>query len=179
MSEIIKIAFLGPESTGKTTLCRFVAEHYHTTWVPEYAREYVVNLKRKYTLDDVLHCAKEQLRSEDELIKNAQRFLFCDTELINFKVWCEDVFKEVPQWITQRITEHHYDLYLLTYHDLPFEEDVVRENPFRREFFFEWYKKELESYRFRYEIIKGKGEERRTAVLAAIEKHFPGVIPFI
>jgi len=169
---IKKIALIGPESAGKTTLCQKLAAHFNTVWVPEYARNYVAALDRKYTLEDIEHCAREQLRSEEELAKRAKQYLFCDSELIIARVWCEDVFKTVPSWIDEAIQTHRYDLFLLMLPDIPFREDAVRENPHRREFFFDWYKRELESRNFSYEIVGGKDESRFSNALDAIQKYF-------
>ena len=36
---MIKVVVLGPESTGKSSLCAQLADHYKTGWVKEYARE--------------------------------------------------------------------------------------------------------------------------------------------
>ena len=166
---IKRIALIGPESTGKTTLCRELAEYYHTVWVPEYARNYVAALDRKYTLEDIETCAHEQLRSEEELTKKANRFLFCDSEFIIAKVWCEDVFGKTPQWIEETIATHHYDLFLLTRPDIPFRADDVRENPHRREFFFDWYKRELDDRKFNYSIVSGFGDVRLRQAIKSLE----------
>ncbi len=169
---IKKIALIGPESSGKTTLCMELAMHFRTSWVPEFARNYISKLNRKYELEDILHCTHKQIKSENELLRSANGFLFCDTELIVAKVWCEDVFKTSPGWIEEMIETHRYDLFLLTLPDIPFQQDDVRENPQRREFFFDWYKRELEARKFNYEIIGGKGEVRLLQSLEAIRKHF-------
>ena len=172
-SRIKKIALIGPESTGKSTLCEMLASHFKTVWVPEMARQYIGSLERKYTLDDIEYCTKAQLNEEMELIKKANRFLFCDSEMIIAKVWCEDVFKTVPAWIEEKVRTNLYDLHLLMLPDIPFEQDPVRENPHRREFFFDWYKRELEERNFPYEVIGGKGDERFRNAIAAIRMHFP------
>ena len=169
---VYKIALIGPESSGKTTLCARLASHYKTCWVPEFAREHIASLKRKYTLEDIEYCTRRQIDSEEEAIKKAHRFLFCDSEMIIAKVWCEDVFKVVPEWIEALADNHRYDLFLLTRPDIPFLEDAVRENPHRREFFFDWYKRELEKRKFKYSIIGGDGEVRFQNSIAAIESHF-------
>jgi len=165
-----RIALIGPESTGKTTLCKGLAEHFKTAWVPEFARDYVKQLNRKYTLEDVIYCAQKQLEDEERKAEIANRFLFCDTELITAKVWCEDVFKTVPYWIEDALQKHPYDLFLLTYPDLPFEDDPVRENHNRRQFFFDWYEMELKQYQFQYQIIKGIGEGRLQQAIKAVAK---------
>lgn len=165
-----RIALLGPESSGKTTLCRQLAEHYHTAWVSEYARGFISQLNRPYTLDDILHCAQSQLQLEEEEVSQAKQFLFCDTELIVSKIWSLDVFKQCPSWIADQIKQHRYDLYLLTAPDIPFESDPVRENPHRREELFSLYRQELDNYKFPYEIISGIGKKRFQNALKVIDK---------
>lgn len=61
-----KIVILGPESTGKSTLCGQLAAHYKTLWCPEFAREYLLKHGMNYTFDDLLTIAKGQLALEDE-----------------------------------------------------------------------------------------------------------------
>ncbi|MGB3946711.1 MAG: ATP-binding protein [Bacteroidia bacterium] len=167
---IIRIALIGPESTAKSTLAESLAKHYNTMWIQEYSREYLAGIDRKYTLDDILIIAKEQLKREQQAIAIANTFIFADTELILSKVWCEDVYKTCPNWILENIIRYKYDLYLLTSPDIPWEEDVVRENPHRREFFFDWYKRELKLIDANYAVISGLGEERLQNCIEAIEK---------
>ena len=167
--QIIRIALIGPESTAKSTLSEQLAGHYKTVWVQEYSREYLQQINRKYTLEDVLKIAQQQLELENRLIKKANRFIFADTELIVSKVWCEDVFNISPDWITKNILPTKYDLYLLTAPDLPWQEDPVRENPHRREFFFNWYESELKAINARYVVINGIGEMRLQNAIDAID----------
>ena len=171
-NKIKRIALLGPESTGKTTLCKQLAEHFKTVWVPEYSREYMEQLHRAYTLDDIEFCTKKQLEQENDLLSKANAFIFCDTELIVAKVWCEDVLKICPPWIEEEITKRKDDLYLLTYPDLPFTEDPVRENPLRREYFYELYKNELEKRSFIFDILTGLGNRRFENALNIIVNNF-------
>ena len=170
---IIRIALIGPESTSKSTLSETLAKHYKTVWVKEYAREYLSGINRKYTIDDVLQIAKEQLKHEQDLVQDANKFIFADTELIISKVWCEDVFETCPDWILKNIILNKYDLYLLTYPDLPWEADALRENPNRRDSFFNWYEKELKMMNANYAIIKDVGEQRLINSINAIENLSP------
>ena len=169
---IKRIALIGPECTAKSTLSEELAIHYKTVRVAEYARNYLAHLNRKYTLNDILIIAKHQLMEEEILIPNANRYLFSDTELIINKVWCIDVFKTCPNWITSRIITKKYDLYLLTFPDLPWQEDNLRENPYRREFLFNWYEQELINISANYSIINGIGEERLQNCINSIERTF-------
>ena len=90
-SDCLRIVLYGPESTGKTTLAKSLAEHYKTLWVPEFARNY---LQRKWdkkkqvcTLNDLFFIAEGQIKQENDLVKNANQFLFCDTNILVTKAW--------------------------------------------------------------------------------------------
>jgi len=129
---LIKIAVIGPESTGKSTLCELLAQHYNTQWCPEFAREYLLTHGTDYTYDDLLYIAKGQLAMEDEysqLAAHGSQLLFIDTEMYVMKVWCEFVFGKCHRWVLDQIIERKYDLYLLCNTDLPWIKDELREYP--------------------------------------------------
>jgi NadR type nicotinamide-nucleotide adenylyltransferase len=171
--EIIhRIAILGAESTGKTTLARSLALRYNTTWVREFAREYMGSHPGDYSAENIVEIAKHQLEEEDRLSQKANRFIFTDTEFIIAKIWCEDVFSYCPQWLEEQVKNHRYDLYLLTANDLPWVADPVRVNPQRRDYFFNLYKRLLDENHFPYEIISGRYEGRLLSGINAVKKHF-------
>jgi NadR type nicotinamide-nucleotide adenylyltransferase len=157
---ILKVAILGAESTGKTTLCRDLALHYRTVWVPEYAREYVEKLDRPYLLNDLLLIAKQHSINEENAIRQANKILFTDTEFIILKVWSEEAFHSIPDFIASHLQHQHYDLYLVMDNTIPWEFDLVRENPDKRDYLLACYIKELEAIKANYKIISGIGEER-------------------
>src|SRR5688572_9124835 len=97
-----RIALIGPESSGKTTLARQLAEHFQAPFIPEYARGFVEKLDRHYTPDDILYCAQQQLLSEEEAARSHSQYLFTDTEFILAKVWSLDVFHFCPPWILEK-----------------------------------------------------------------------------
>jgi len=169
-NRIIKIAITGPESTGKSTLSEQLASHYKTVWVPEFAREYIASLNRIYNQNDILHIAKSQMKKEKELFPKANRFLFCDTELIVTKIWSEHSFKNCDEWILNNISKNFYDHYLLCDVDLPWEYDPLREHPLLRKYFFKLYLNELRSRNFSYSIISGNNQIRLKNAVDAIEK---------
>lgn len=170
--DIKRIAILGAESTGKTTLARSLALRFQTVWIPEYAREFMATHSQDYSADDVVNISVHQLEQEREQMEIANRYLFVDTELIVSKVWCEDVFGACPKWISEEMKQTRYDLYLLTANDLPWVPDPVRVNPQRRDYFFNWYKRELDQMGLPYEIINGRYEQRLLNAVKALEKHF-------
>lgn len=150
---------IGPESTGKTTLCQQLASIYQSTWIPEYARSYLEQLQKPYTFDDVIHIAHKQIEMEQSFSGQSD-FLFIDTDLIITKVWLLHVFKQSPLWIDNYLKSAYRKAYLITYHDIPWEFDPLRENPHIRPYLFDWYVKEVEKLNIPYCIIKGQGNER-------------------
>ncbi|HRW63300.1 MAG TPA: ATP-binding protein [Bacteroidales bacterium] len=160
-STIKRIVLIGPESTGKTELAQFLSKKLDTVFVPEYAREYIENLNRKYTYNDVVHIAETQINLSKRFINQANKVLFYDTYLIITKIWFKVVFNTYPSWIDKELTDNPIDLFLLCNTDIEWLPDAVRENGGEmREKLFEMYKQEIESFGFKYEIVKGVGEER-------------------
>lgn len=166
---MIKIAILGPESTGKTALAQQLAEHFNAAWVPEYAREYVERLTAPYTYDDVCNIAQKQVEQEKSFdADTTDGIVFFDTELIITKVWFSYCFKTIPDFVTQQLESGFFDMYLLCEPDLPWQPDKVREHGDDRDFFFEWYKREVEQTGKPYVIVNGIGELRLQCVIKAI-----------
>ncbi|GGG17554.1 AAA family ATPase [Pontibacter amylolyticus] len=157
---MLKVAITGPESTGKSTLSQQLAAHYNTVWVPEYARTYVETLDRPYTLQDLEQIARGQLALEAQLQAQAGRILFSDTDLLVIKIWSEHAFGECPDWVLQKLKQQDYNLYLLMGVDLPWEPDPQREHPHLRQYFYDWYKRELEALQVPYLEISGQHEDR-------------------
>lgn len=168
---MFKIAILGPESTGKSALAESLANHYEAPWVPEYAREYVEHLTIPYTYEDVCSIARKQIEQEKHYEAASfanEKYVFFDTELIITKVWLEHKYGVVPSFITKRLQVGYFDLYLLCAPDLPWEPDSVREHGNDREFFYHWYKKEIENTGKPYFVIEGLGNLRIENALKAL-----------
>lgn len=173
LSELKKVVIIGPECTGKSDLSAFLAQHFNTAWVPEYARGYLENLARPYELHDLRTIAHGQMRLEDEWSSEAQRLLFCDTNLYIIKVWSEFKFGTCDAQILNAIASREYDLYLLTYIDIPWEADPQREHPDKREELYALYKKEMTSQSVPFIEIRGDREARRKSAIEAVERLFP------
>jgi NadR type nicotinamide-nucleotide adenylyltransferase len=172
-SLIKRIAVIGPESTGKSTLCRQLADHFNTTWVPEYAREYLFENGCSYTYDDLLIIAQRQLASEDaHAARTSGGLLFIDTEMYVMKIWCEFVFGKTHPYILQQISERNYDLYLLCYPDLPWSKDELREYPDLepRMKLFNMYKDNMVNQHVPWKIISGSENQRFSAAVDAVSR---------
>lgn len=172
-----KIVIIGPESTGKSTLCKQLAAHFNTIWCPEYAREYLLSNGTDYSYDDLLTIAKGQINLEDKFtmeINNKSRevfpMLFIDTDLYVMKVWCEYVFEKCHSYIIKEIASRQYDLYLLCNIDLPWIKDELREYPDeqpRREL-YRLYKDILTNQKVPFVVINGLEEERINKAVDAV-----------
>lgn len=170
VKEVKKICVIGPECTGKTDLARFLSEAFHAPWVEEYARAYLNKLGRPYGEEDLLKIAHGQLRMEDEWTQDAKNLLVCDTNLIVIKVWSQHKYGTCAPDIIKIIAERKYDLYLLTYIDVPWAEDPQREHPDKREHFWKIYQEEVRATGVPFVEINGDRETRRKKALEAIAK---------
>lgn len=170
-----KIVILGPESTGKSTLCRQLAEHYQTQWCPEFAREFLLKHGMNYTYDDLLTIAKGQVALEEEYLSKTEELshslLFIDTDMYVMKVWCEFVFGNCHRFILDQIVTRKYDLYLLCNIDLPWTKDELREYPDleRREQLYRIYKDIMVNQSTPWVDISGDYEERLKKGINAVD----------
>ena len=146
-----KIIITGPESSGKTTLCEQLSNHFNIPFTKEFARSYIDNLDRIYMIGDLLSIGKEQLKSE----LNSQ---LLDTDLITIKIWSEYKYGRCDKWILDQIEKQKTEkrFYLLCKPDIPWQADKQRENPNDREELFEIYKQELNDLGHKYFIVKGE-----------------------
>jgi len=189
---LIKIAVIGPESTGKSTLCELLAQHYNTQWCPEFAREFLLTHGTDYSYDDLLYIAKGQLAMEDEYIQSTvdgpqstdnspfithhSPLLFIDTEMYVMKVWCEFVFGKCHRWVLDQIIERKYDLYLLCNTDLPWVKDELREYPDlkTRDQLYHIYKDIMINQSTPWVDISGDYNERLQKAIKAVDQLMAG-----
>jgi len=166
---MITVAIVGPESTGKTTLARSLASHYDTEWVPEYAREYLNGLQRPYTQADLNEIAKGQLQAEKKARpKTNNELLILDTDLQVIKIWSEFKYGDCDPWILQQLNMNQPSIYILTYFDIPYEKDPLRETPEKRPELFDLYEKALKESDSPYLVVRGNQSQRLEQSIKAI-----------
>jgi len=187
---IKKVVVIGPESTGKSSLCEQLANHYKTEWVKEYAREYLLTNGTEYNYDNLLEIAKGQFALEKaaiQLVENKIKIstennttsaandlpeiVLIDTNMYVLKVWCEFVFEKCHPWILNQIVENSYDLYLLCDIDLPWVKDELREYPEVgiREKLYHHYKDLLINQSTPWVNISGNYQQRVEIAVNAID----------
>jgi nicotinamide riboside kinase len=163
-TDIIKIALFGPESTGKTTLSQQLAEHFQTVWIPEFAREYLqTKLKNFGTVcepEDMLPIAIGQTKLENDILSIANKFLFCDTNLMVTKVYSEAYYNFCDPILDQAAKKHNYDIFFLTDIDMPWEKDDLRDSAENRDKFFDIFYNSLIENKKPFIKLSGTKENR-------------------
>ena len=179
----LRVALLGTESTGKTTLAQGLAERFDTAWVREYGREYCdTRPAMSLTLPDFEAIAWAQATIEDEAAVNANRVLICDTELHTTATWSDLTIGTRPAWLTAAARARRYDLVLLLEHDLPWVDDGTRVLRDRRVEHTQRIRDELDAAGRRYVTLAGSYAERELhaarLVSALIEEasKSPGIV---
>jgi nicotinamide riboside kinase len=164
------ITVVGPESTGKTTLCRQLAEHFGGSVVPEFAREFLNQTKGKYEKSDLLTIAKGQFELGRDIVSRSTDFVFCDTDALVVKIWHEFKYKELNAEIDEILNNQSPRKYLLAYPDLDWQHDVLRENPNDLMQIFKMYEVALNTIGMDYRIIKGQEKERLANAIEAVNQ---------
>lgn len=180
-----KIVIIGPESTGKSTLCQQLAAHFNTLWCPEYAREYLNTNGIKYDYNDLKKITEGQLimenSCEEKLEAQSLKFkaetsqlLFIDTNMYVMKVWYEYVFGKCEQLVLNEISKRKYSLYFLCNIDLPWIEEPMREYPGEqsRAELYNMYKDILVNETTPWIEISGSYNLRLQKAIEAVEKYF-------
>jgi len=166
-----RVAIVGPESVGKTTLAEQLAHDLETTWVPEFGRAYTDGRDaRGLSLDDFEAIARGQLLWEDEAAARANRVLICDTELHTTCTWSDLIVGSRPPWITAAAAGRKYDLMLLLADDMPWINDGTRVLAARRREHLDRIRSELLAAGRRFVVVRGDGAARRAAALHHIRE---------
>ncbi len=162
---IKKIAIVGPESTGKSTMSIALAKHYNVPWVPEYARYYCAALKQDCTLQDEINMYHGQVALEESVLAMTEtNFIICDTTFLTVKIWSDEMFGETPQTVLDGLMQKPYDFYLLLDIDLPWQEDPLRDFPHMREHFMEVWNTELKALNANYVVVNGIDNRLQNAI---------------
>lgn len=163
---MLRIAIVGPESSGKTTIAAALAEHFGTRFVEEFARDYLTQRGGIYREGDLLEIALSQdalSRKVEERIDS--KVIFHDTDMITIKIWSEEKYARVHEQIEMLVRDVHYDHWFLCRPDIPWESDPLRENPHDRDRLFKVYEHTLRSMQKPFTVLEGSHDKRlRTAI---------------
>lgn len=164
---MFKFVFVGPESSGKTTLCKKLAERYNAIWVPEACRlaaeqRDALNpddiVQFSFTLADFIEMAKLQNGMELECQRRCEKMLLCDNDTFALSIWCERYLGEHQDTIYSMYEEasdlnNHAKVYILTKPNVPFVQDGYRDGEHIREWMYAKFIEELVKRGMRYYVI--------------------------
>jgi HTH-type transcriptional repressor of NAD biosynthesis genes len=169
---VIRVCLFGPESTGKSTLAKELAAHFHTIAVPEYGRIYCEIFGNECDAEDLLAMVRGQHLLEEVAERKAKRLIVLDTDAVMTAVWSDVLLgNRLPELDGGKAA----DFYLLTNIDVPFVQDAIRYFPNQagRQRMFDLCKAELERRALPYVTISGSREERLKIAINAINARFP------
>lgn len=164
----IRIAVTGPESTGKTTLALALSQELNAVYVPEFAREYLTDLHREYTIQDLTKIAEGQNKLIEASLKNDCDYVVVDTEMTVMKIWSEFKYQTCDESILEAYQKQEFDLYILCGTSIEWEFDELREHPHLRDYFYTVYKNELKLQKRNFLEVDGSVIERVQMVLEKI-----------
>lgn len=166
-----RVAILGPESSGKSQLAQELACNFSSLYTPEYAEILLRHLhaqgKQLYE-HDLFQIAQGQIALKQALSRQADKILFCDTDLLTTALWSEELYGRVAPELEAHASAEHYDLTLVCAPDLPWVADSHRLRPETRERFFARCCARLEALRRPYTVIRGQGHARLEHALKAV-----------
>ncbi len=183
------VCLSGPESSGKTTLARDLANVLDAPLVSEFARKYLT--QADYGESDLVAIARGQLAAEQAVAAGPAQWVVLDTDIQVIETWWWYRFapegpllagrrgavaksrmpsvEDYPAWLRQGVRERTPRLYLLAAPDLPWEDDPLRQNPHDREALFDHYKGLMHRDGLPYGIVSGSGQLRLERALALLE----------
>lgn len=154
-----RIAILGGESSGKTTLAEALAERLQTRWVPEYGRELWAARSGQLQFEDMLHIAQTQVKREESIVHEANGWLICDTTPLTTMFYCEVAFGWTQQEL-QLLATRSYDLTIICAPDFSFIQDGTRQNEEFRLLQHAWYQRQLSNRKIQFYLAKGAMKQR-------------------
>jgi HTH-type transcriptional regulator, transcriptional repressor of NAD biosynthesis genes len=163
-----KICIYGPESTGKSTLTRDLAQHFETVFAHEVARDVLID--NDVTVEDILRIGRAQTALVELKMQTANKVLFCDTDLITTQIYANIYLTEIPSELIDLEHKTHYDLYFLLDIDVPWVADRLRDFGDKRTEMYHLFKAALDERGIPYRAISGNWEDRKKQIIEAVNE---------
>ena len=167
----MRIAFTGPESSGKTTFSKWLSsELSNSVCVLEYARE---NLEEKKIFRASEEDFKEIVKEQCALFTQRKSYVheIFDTDIFVLRIWNDEVFKlKLPE--LEIIPSFNMDIHFLCTPDFEWEVDPLRSAPSQdyRDNLFLKYKTELIQHQARFVILEGNEIQKKELILQTIQE---------
>lgn len=177
MSDVLRLALFGTESTGKSALAEKLAAHFSEPWSPEYVRQFWEDHDGRIEARDLDAIARGQIAGEERAAAQARRIVFHDTELVTNVLWADVLFPgECPSWVREEAEtrSRRMSLYLLCAADVPFAPDpqrVFTDDTARQASARQW-RDELGRRGLNFIEVAGGWAEREARAIAAVNALF-------
>lgn len=165
---MIRIVLTGAESSGKSSLTQHLGGVFELPYALEYARYYLEENGPEYDLDRLRKMSRLHLIYQQEKVPISAPCGIFDTDLINYRIWAEEVFGCCPAEISTGIELESSHIYLLCKPDLPWEPDPLRENRYDCQRLYQRHLDEIIRLKRPYEEVEGCGKERISNAEAAL-----------
>lgn len=159
-----RLALLGGESSGKTTLAQALAEQMHTAWVPEYGRQRWEELRETLDVAELVHVAQHQVELEDDAAAQRGGWIVCDTTPLTTLQYCLHDHGQAPPEL-QALARRTYDLTVVCEPDFDFVQDGCRRDDSFRQAQHAWTLAQLQAHGVAWLSVRGPVPERVAAVL--------------
>ena len=167
-SFIPRVAVLGGESSGKSTLVDDLALKTGFPGVPEYGRQLYDELGGALRYEDMVKIAGQQISLEREATINLpaanKPVLFCDTTPLTTAFYSQCLFNRVSTKL-QKAANRSYDFYVLCSNDIPFCQDGTRKDDEFRNYGYLFYKDWLKENGHPFIEVSGSRQQRVQQVL--------------
>jgi nicotinamide riboside kinase len=170
VEKVAKVSIIGADCTGKTELAKALADHYETTWVPEFAREFLLVNGKECKVSDMITIGRGQVAAETLALPKANGVLFSDGSPLASCVWSLRYFGEITQDLIELAGLHTYDLYLFTDIDLPWVEDGLRNSRNLRQWLHKEFLSHLRRSGSRFSFVQGIGNRRTECAIEAVDR---------
>ena len=172
-TRVIRIALLGAESTGKTSLSQYIteallAQGQMATYVPEVLREWCQMYGRTPAFHEQRDIAKQQA---ERIFSIQEGWVIADTTPLMTAVYSDYVFQD-PSLYEQALEQQaQFDLTLVMGLDLPWVADgLQRDGAHVRESVDTLLRDALQSANLPFKVIYGQSDARLSAALMAIRE---------
>jgi HTH-type transcriptional repressor of NAD biosynthesis genes len=173
-----RIAIMGPESVGKSTITKELANWFQTNFVDEYGRIVYENNGNKVGVEDFIPISEGRQTLEDWTIKRSNKLLFCDTEDITtylfLDMYCpNEEHQKETEWFLNKLSEKKkYDLYILLKPDCDAVQDGTRNFLEERQVHYQVIKNELVNRGCHFVEVVGDWRERFDNCVETIKLNF-------
>lgn len=174
-----RVLITGTESCGKSTMVKYLAKLFHTSWTEEegryYSERYLGGNEDVFTIKDFDEIVLQQQKSDAHALKTANKIVFFDTDAVVTQFYAGMYLSEFSELAEAFAKREEYDLILMFKPDVKWVDDGLRWNSDdeKRKFLHEQLKRMYEKRGFRNIVeIEGSYNERLDTAISEVKNLF-------